>query len=156
MKKLLELRVECEIKDVKAAEEMLANILSQLGSTTEDMGAKVKGNPKMVKGVSRVRIELPDHDSREACRWNLVDRDNNYALKTTYNGKEVQVWLVRPRFEIARDNRLYDAATVQCKMKSLDPKMNKLDRQGRLMWNGDVVVAHQSKETWVAHRGAPN
>ena len=155
VKKLLELRVATEVKDVKAAEEMLANVFTQLGSTCEGMGAKVVGHPKMVKGVSRIRIELTDHDSREACRWSLVDRNNDYALKTQYNGKEVQVWLVRPRFEIARDSRLYDAAMVECKMKGYNPKENRLDRDGRLMWNGEVVVAHQRKETWAARRGAP-
>ena len=62
---------------------------------------------------------------------------------------------MRPRFEIMRDNRIYDAAGIECKARGLNPAHNKFDRSLRVMTNGDEIVAHQSKETWVARRGSP-
>ena len=155
VKDRLEIRVAAQIKDAQEAKDMLANVLAQASSSLEDVGATIVGNPKYAKGESRVRIKLADKDARDACRERLVSGPPDYETKTKYKGQEVTAWLVRPRFEIMRDNRIYDAAGIECKSRGLNPADNKLDRKLRVMTNGDQIVAHQCKETWAARRGAP-
>ena len=112
---------------------------------------------KSGKVVSKIMLEFEDKDARNMCRWELIDQDNNYQATTSFNGKDVEVKLPRPAFEIARDDRLYQKGKIAAMTKKLSFDVCKVNRDLRIVMlpNGEII-ASQDKTTWEATLGPPH
>ena len=74
-----------------------------------------------------------------------------------WDGVNVEVYCPKPRFEIARDTRLFDMGQIIAKQKGIDWTECKVDRKLRIVVHtkSSEIIAHQSKESWVTSAGSP-
>ena len=88
------------------------------------------------------------------CRWEMIDRDNDYKATTEYKGKAVEVKLPRPKFEIPPDDRLFRHGKLACLKKGLKFEDCRVNRDLRVVLDpNENIIGSQSKETWVAKEG---
>ena len=102
-------------------------------------------------------LDFHDKDVLHMCRWEMIDRDNDYKATTEYKGEAVEVKLPRPKFEIARDDRLFRHGKLACLKKGLKFEDCRVNHDLRVVLdpNGNII-ASQRKETWVAKEGPPD
>ena len=85
---------------------------SARGATSSKLKVKVP-NTKLGKGKIRITRWFSDKSERDATRWKLIDQDNNYEPQAVVNSKAVEVWTIKPKYEIERHTKLHNmAATV--------------------------------------------
>ena len=148
----LQLIIQGSVED---NEKAVKEILSQIhGKYTYRI---VPEGTKSGKAVSKIMLELDDTEARNLCRWELIDKEDNYQATTSFNGKDVEVKLPRPAFEIARDDRLYQKGKIAAMTKKLTFDVCKVNRDLRIVMlpNGEII-ASQDKTTWEAVFGLPH
>ena len=112
---------------------------------------------KSGKKLSKIMIDFEDTEMRNMCRWELIDKEDNYQATTSFNGGDVEVKLPRPAFEIARDDRLFQRGKIAALKKKVSFDVCKVNRELRIVMdpNGEII-ASQDKTTWEAVFGLPH
>ena len=113
--------------------------------------------PKHGKNITKVMLDFHDKDFRNMCWWEMIDRDDGYKATAEYNGEDRKVKMLRPKFEIARDDWLFRRGKLAALKQGLKFKECRVNRDLRVVLdpNGNVI-ASQSKETWEAKQGPPD
>jgi len=160
VKDKLELRVVGKMKTMKEAEEALDAILEQVMMDKDSVDASVYGT-RLKKDKTRITVKFDGDESsvrenRKNVRWGIIERDGDrYIPKAKYGDVDVEVYCPKPRFEIERDNRLFDMGKIAATQLNLNFKDCKVNRELRIVLDPKgTIIAHQSKENWVACLGS--
>ena len=133
---------------------MMSKCLQSVGCDISKLKVKVT-NTKPVKGKTRITMRFSDKSERDAIRWKLIDQDNNYEPQAEFNFKPVEVWTMKPKYEIERDNKLHNMATTVAHTLGLNKNTDLVidTKHGRTVCkkSDGVLLAHQDKNDWSPH-----
>jgi hypothetical protein len=151
--KVLQLRLGVVIPNTKSAgAEAVTAIFAQFEKSLADLGASVEQvyKPKHAAG-SYVNVAFDDGDDRKTAKWSMsTSEDGNWRDMCSYKGSPVRAFYPKPKFEAARDKRLFDAMRMFAAQERMSRDEFKVDLESRtIIKEADgSVVARQSLETW--------